>query len=295
MLVAEDVWKRYGDFDALKGVSLHVRKGEIFGLLGPNGAGKTTFMEIVVGLKKPDRGRVLIGGKEVGRETSGLIGYSPQEPLLYFNLTGLENLEFYASLYGLSKGEVRERVRELEDLAGEDVLRKLVSKMSGGQRRRVSLLVALIHRPSLLVLDEPTVGLDPDTRREFWELIRSLRGTTILLSTHYMEEADELCDRVAVMDAGKVVALGTPRELKERYGGAKKLIVEVRELQKALRLLEGARPIDGGLIIESDRAEELVPEVVSRLQSNGVEVDRVEIRGPTLEDVFLNLTGRRLE
>ena len=297
MLEAEDVWKSYGDLEALRGVSLKVKEGEVFGLLGPNGAGKTTFMEIVVGLKRPDRGRVLIRGEKVGKETSKLVGYSPQEPLLYSNLTGFENLEFYASLYGLSKREVRERVKELADLVSEEVLKKVVSKMSGGQKRKVNLLVALVHRPSLLVLDEPTVGLDPDARREFWGLIRSLKeeGTTILLSTHYMEEAEELCERVAVMDSGKVVALGTPKELKERYGGAKKLIVEVRELEKASSLLENAKLVGEGLLIESDRAEELVPEVVSKLQSNGVEVRRVEIRGPTLEDVFLNLTGRRLE
>jgi len=280
----------------LKGISLEVNEGEIFGLLGPNGAGKTTLMEIVVGLRRPDRGSVQILGREVSRETSRLVGFCPQELLLYGDLTGFENVEFYASLYGLSGREVRERLKELSELVDEGVLSKVVSKMSGGQRRRVNLIVALIHRPVLLVLDEPTVGLDPDARREFWEVIRSLRdgGTTVLLSTHYMEEADELCDRVAIMDSGKVIAIGTPEELKRKYGGAKKIILEVKDPEKARDVLGDGIPFDNGLLLESEDAESIVPDVVSRLQSSGVVVSRVEIRGPTLEDVFLNLTGRRL-
>ncbi len=287
-------------------MSLQVEEGEIFGLLGPNGAGKTTLMEIVAGLRTPTSGSVRVFGIDVleeGREASKLIGFSPQETMLYGDLTGWENLRFVASLYGMEGREFRRRVEELADILGvKDLLRKRVSKLSGGQRRRLSLIASIIHSPRLLILDEPTVGLDPDARKDFWEVILRLReeGSTILLSTHYMEEADELCDRVAIMDRGRIVALGDPEELKRRYGGMAKVVVYpkmklARRIEEALSEM-GFRPsrLGDGLVVETEDPAGLTPKLISELSARGLDPERVEIRSPTLEDVFLNLTGRPL-
>ena len=299
-----DVHKSYGDVVALDGVSLSVEEREIYGLLGPNGAGKTTLMEIRAGLRTPDSGEVRVLGRDVlrePREVRGLVGFNPQETLLYDSLTARENLEFVAALYSMAREEFQERLRELTDLLGMgDFLDRRVGKLSGGQKRRVSLAASLLHRPPVIILDEPTVGLDPDARRDFWDLIERLRseGRTVLISTHYMEEADELCDRVAIIDRGRIVAVGRPEELKARHGGRSKIIVRVRRrhVERALEILR-VRSLEltsEGIVIEAEDPRTLVPDLVYDLQSVGVDPESVEIRSPTLEDVFLNLTGRRL-
>lgn len=303
-VVVEKVTKRYKDIIALDNVSLSVKEGEIYGLLGPNGAGKTTLMEILVGLRRQDSGNVFIMGIDVLEKPSKirtLVGFNPQETMLYDNLTGFENLEFIASLYSITKEEFQERLEVLSDLLDlEDLLGRRTRKLSGGQRRRVSLAASLLHDPSVIILDEPTVGLSPDARREFWSFIEGLReqGKTVLLSTHYMEEADELCDRIAVMDSGKIIATGSPDELKRLHGGSAKIVIHVRmkhiaQAEKALSIYSPIRTSEG-LEVRTDRAEELVPDIIAKLQSAGVDPESVEIRSPTLEDVFLNLTGKRL-
>ena len=304
-LQVEGLTKRYGDILAVDSVSFEVREDEIFGLLGPNGAGKTTLMEIIAGLRDPDRGDVRVFGIDAlrrSKEVARLIGFNPQETFLYPTLTARENLRFVAALYGMKGSEFRRRLTELAGmLEVEDLLDRRVDKLSGGQRRRINLLASLLHSPRLLILDEPTVGLDPDARRDFWKLILHLRdsGTTILLSTHYMEEADQLCDRVAIMDSGRIVALGTPGELKSRYGGRSKVIVHfaIRDLGRAERVMEelGASNIGDAFALETDDPEAEVGRITSALVERGVQPTRVELRSPTLEDVFLNLTGRRLE
>lgn len=303
-VVVEEVTKRYDDIVALDKVSLTVKEGEIYGLLGPNGAGKTTLMEILVGLRKLDSGKVFIMGTNVLGEPSKvrvLVGFNPQETMLYDNLTGFENLEFIASLYSLSKEEFRERLKVLTELLElEEILARRTGKLSGGQRRRISLAASLLHDPSVIILDEPTVGLDPDARREFWSFIEGLKRQekTILLSTHYMEEADELCDRVAVMDSGRIIVTGPPDELKRLYGGSAKIVVRVRirDMDKAEKALTPYKPCrtPEGLEVKTEKAEELVPDLIAKLQSSRVDPESVEIRSPTLEDVFLNLTGKRL-
>ncbi len=299
-----EVRKSYGDVVALDGVSLAVDDGEIYGLLGPNGAGKTTLMEIIAGLRAPDSGEVRVLGVDVvehPRRVRELVGFNPQETLLYDSLTARENLEFVAALYSMPRDEFQRRLEELTDLLGmAEFLDRRTGKLSGGQRRRVSLAASLLHRPPVIILDEPTVGLDPDARRDFWDLIEGLRseGRTLLISTHYMEEADELCDRVAIIDRGRIVAVGRPEELKARRGGRSKVIVRVRRrhVDRALEILGGHSPslTADGIVIEAEDPRTLVPDLVSLLQSKGVDPESVEIRSPTLEDVFLNLTGRRL-
>ena len=296
------VSKRYGRVAALKSVSLEVLEGEVFGLLGPNGAGKTTLMEIIVGLRKPDSGEVLVLGKKPSlRELGRLIGFVPQETMLYEDLTVYENLKFIAALYYLDKRDFEERLEELASVLGfKDIVSRRFGKLSGGQRRRVALAASLLHDPPILVLDEPTLGLDPDARREFWALILSMKeeGKTMLLSTHYMEEADELCDRVAIINEGVIVEVGRPEDLKKMYGGSSKVVVKVkiRDENVALKTLStlGARRTQEGILVETEEPEELVPVLVEKLNAVGVYPEAVQIRSPTLEDVFLNLTGRRL-
>lgn len=299
-----DVSKRYGDVVALGGVTLSVKEGEVFGLLGPNGAGKTTLMEIVAGLRTPDSGKVFMLGHDAVKEPEKikrLVGFNPQETLLYDDLTGYENLEFVASLFSMSREEFKEKLKELSELLGlEELLKRKAGKLSGGQRRRLSLAASLLHTPAVVILDEPTVGLDPDARRDFWGFIERLRGEgrTLLISTHYMEEADELCDRVAIMDSGRVVTIGSPDELKAKYGGLSKVVVRVRmrHLDRALEVLKpfSPQPTPEGLEILTEDPQSLVADVVSTLQSTGIHSESVEMRLPTLEDVFLNLTGKRL-
>ena len=296
------VSKRYGRVAALKSVSLEVLEGEVFGLLGPNGAGKTTLMEIIVGLRKPDSGEVLVLGKKPSlRELGRLIGFVPQETMLYEDLTVYENLKFIAALYYLDKRDFEKRLEELASVLGfKDLVSRRFGKLSGGQRRRVALAASLLHDPPILVLDEPTLGLDPDARREFWALILSMKeeGKTMLLSTHYMEEADELCDRVAIINEGVIVEVGRPEDLKKMYGGSSKVVVKVkiRDENVALKTLStlGARRTQEGILVETEEPEELVPVLVEKLNAVGVYPEAVQIRSPTLEDVFLNLTGRRL-
>ncbi len=303
-VIVEKVSKKYGDITALDSVCLNVEEREIFGLLGPNGAGKTTLMEIIVGLRRADSGKVILLGMDIAKkskEIGRIVGFNPQETMLYDNLTVLENLEFIASLYSSSKEKFEERLRILSEMLElNDLLRRRTGKLSGGQKRRASLAASLLHDPPIIVLDEPTVGLDPDARREFWRFIEKMKkdGKTILLSTHYMEEADELCDRVAIMDSGKIVTIGSPDELKRLHGGSSKIIIHVkmRYLETAEKILSDyslTRVLEW-LEIRTEKPEELVPDLIAKLQSAGIDPESVEIRSPSLEDVFLNLTGRRL-
>ncbi len=299
---AVGVSKRYGEVIALDGVSLEVMEGEVFGLLGPNGAGKTTLMEILVGLRRPDSGKVRVAGRDPTREPVGdVVAFVPQETMLYGDLTVEENLEFIASLYSMDEERFEVAVREIaEALSISDIMGRRFGKLSGGLKRRVSLAASLLTDPIVVIMDEPTVGLDPDARRDFWEVILDMkgRGRTVILSTHYMEEADELCDRVAVMDAGRVVEVGDPDDLKRRFGGRSKVVVRVRmrDEARALEVLSGwgGRLTPDGIVMEAEDPERMVPEVISTLNSAGIGSEAVQIRSPTLEDVFMNLTGKSL-
>lgn len=217
--------KMYGDFTAVDGIDLRVEQGEVFGLLGPNGAGKTTTIKMLVTLLPPSGGTASVGGYDVVRqagEVRRLIGYVPQALSADGNLTGVENLMVFAKLYDVPRREQRSRVDEaLEFMGLTEAARRMVSTFSGGMVRRLEIAQTLIHRPRVLFLDEPTIGLDPVARRNVWGHLEDLReqyGTTLFVTTHYMEEADELCSRVAIMDHGKIVALGTPDELVEQVG-----------------------------------------------------------------------------
>ena len=301
----EGLVKHYGAVTALDGVSFHVNKGEIFGLLGPNGAGKTTLIEIICGLRKFDDGKVTILGFDLVKDSykvRSLIGFCPQETLLYDLLSVKENFAFTASLYSMSSREFKEKLDYFSKILGvEEFLNRKVKELSGGMKRRANLATSIIHDPPIIILDEPTVGFDPNVKREFWELIKSLRdnGKTVLLSTHDMYEADELCDRVAIMDKGKIVALDKPQMLKEKFGGEALINIKMKEplTKEGLTLFKKYNTAlkDEEIQIFTKNPWKIMPEITKKLISKGLLTEKIEVAEPTLEDVFVKLTGRRLE
>jgi len=222
-IAIEGMTKDYGDVRAVDNLTLSISEAEVFGLLGPNGSGKTTTINCITGILKPSSGTIRVGGFEVrtqGREARQIMGVSPQETAVYQYLTGKENVEFFGKLYSVSKAVLGPRVDYvLEKVGLTEESGRRVSKYSGGMKRRVSIAMALVTDPKIVLLDEPTVGMDPQARRSIWDFILELRdkGKTIVLTTHYMEEADELCDEVGIIDHGKLIALGSPTDLKEKY------------------------------------------------------------------------------
>lgn len=288
----QDLHKSYGANVAVNGLSFGIHQGETFGLLGPNGAGKTTTISMLVGLLKPDEGDVAIGdGNPLDPNVRRLIGVAPQALSLYDELSALENLEFFGRLYGLSGAALRERVAWSLGFAElEDRKKDRVSTFSGGMKRRLNIAVALIHQPQILLLDEPTVGVDPQSRNHIFECIQQLRkqGMTILYTTHYMEEAQRLCDRVAIVDHGKLMALDTVASLISKHGGHSVVTAELNSQPQGLEL---PGSIDGASMrFESDRPLEQVAELTGK----GVQFQTLNIAQPDLESVFLTLTGRSL-
>jgi ABC-2 type transport system ATP-binding protein len=304
IIEVENLVKHYGEIKAVDGVSFSVEDGETFGLLGPNGAGKTTLMEILCGLRRFDEGKVTVRGFDLVKDSykvRGSIGFCPQETLLYDLLSVRENLAFSASLYSLDSKKFKERVDFSAKVLGVgEFLNRRVQQLSGGMKRRANLAASIIHDPPIVILDEPTVGFDPAIKRQFWDLIRNLKsyGKTVLLSTHDMYEADEICDRVAIMERGKVAALDKPRNLKETIGGRASIHVRVSASQtkRALAILKEFNGVlgDDEIEISANNPWETMTEVSNRLASQGVLTEKVEIVEPTLEDVFMKLSGRRL-
>jgi len=299
--------KTFDGFTAVDRISFSVGEGELFGLLGPNGAGKTTTINVLSTLLRPTAGTAVVAGFDVGRDRDAVrksIGIVFQEPALDGRLTGRENLEFHTMMYGLGKAERNRRIEEV--LALVELTEKaatLVEKYSGGMKRRLEIARGLTHRPKVLFLDEPTLGLDAQTRRHIWEYVRRLNkdaGVTIILTTHYMEEADFLCDRVAIMDHGTFVALDTPARLKDTLGGdVVSLELEgdsaafLDELGR-LDWIKRSKLHDDVLSLTTEKGERRIPELVMLARQHGVTVNCVNLRKPSLEDVFLHFTGRTI-
>ena len=307
---ADGLKKSFGDVKALKGVDLGVEQGTVFGLLGPNGAGKTTSIRILTTLLEPDEGSAVVAGFDVVRDAVQLrsvIGLAGQFAAVDENLTGLENLEMVGRLYHLPRAEARRRGEEvLERFDLAEAAHRTAKTYSGGMRRRLDVGASLVGRPKVLFMDEPTTGLDPRSRLVLWELIRDLQkeGTTLLLCTQYLEEADQLCDRIAVIDLGTVIAEGTSIELKDKIGGeVLELHVAAADLARAtetVRSLGASEPTtdeETRLIrvpVGSDGPTVLL-ETVRRLDDAGLAIEEIALHRPTLDDVFLSLTGHAAE
>jgi ABC-2 type transport system ATP-binding protein len=300
VLRVENLVKSYGNVEAVRGVSFEVQEGEVFGLLGPNGAGKTSTIEVLEGLRTSDGGQVSVCGFDPQRnpdELKQVIGAALQSTSLPDKLRVMEALRLFASFY-----KRRRRPEDLLERFGLAEKRNaFYSQLSGGQKQRLALAMALLNDPQVLFLDEPTAGLDPQVRREIYDIIEELRREkkTIVMTTHYIEEAERLCDRVAIVDQGKVIAQGTPRELKQ--SSADKTRLEVRlarpELDGALKQLDGVADciaVNDGYVLHCHRAPQAIVSLVKHLEVEGNELVSLEISTPSLEDVFIELTGRRL-
>ena len=294
--------RSFGDLKAVDGIDLSVDQGELFSLLGPNGAGKTTTIKMLCCLLRPTSGTATIMGNDIRDDPLAVkkaIAISPQETAIAERLNAWENLSLMAGLHGLDKPEAKARSGDLLEMMGlTDRAKEGVKKFSGGMKRRLSIAMALVSDPQVLFLDEPTLGLDPQSRRAIWEYIEKLKGEkTIVLTTHYLEEADALADRVAIIDEGKIAALGTPDQLKDSISESQVTVVEAPDLtDEALealrRLYQTVRVIEGGVEIEAEEVG--VYEIQDVLRPMGIAIRSTYKKQVTLDDVFLHLTGKQL-
>ena len=306
MVHLDGLTKRFGDFTAVDGISFDVAEGEIFGFLGPNGAGKTTTLMMLVTLLDPTAGTATVNGYDIASQKDDVrrsIGIVFQDPSLDEELTAAENMDFHGRLYGVPKAERRQRIDELLDLVGLASRRDdLVKTFSGGMRRRLEIARGLLHAPKVLFLDEPTLGLDPQTRNHVWDYIERLRrerNVTVVITTHYMDEADKLADRIAIIDHGQIIALDTSDALKALIGGG---LISIRSDQndRVSEHLEGLDWVgslnqhDGMVNVSADNAGQRIAEVVKLLDRSEITVQSITMHMPTLEDVFLHFTGRTI-
>lgn len=303
----KELTKRFGNLTAVDHVRLDIAKGEIFGLLGPNGAGKTTLAKMLSTLLVPTSGSAELWGYDVASkqdEVRRCIGVVFQDPSIDDKLTGRENLDFHARMYGLGREMREKRINELLELVDlQEKANIQVEAYSGGMQRRLEIARGLMHRPNVLFLDEPTLGLDVQTRRHIWEYIRKLNqqeGITILLMTHYMEEADYLCDRIAIIDLGRIISLDTPENLK-KLAGADVVSIhtgdsasDVSGLLNTFEWVKWVKEEDGTVDIGLENGESRIPEIVMGAYEKGLTIKSIDLHKPALEDVFLNFTGRKI-
>ena len=309
ILEVQNLVKKYDDFTAVKGITFDIKEGEIFSLLGPNGAGKTTTISMLSTLYTPTSGDATIGGYSISKNPMAVkqvIGVVPQELALYEDLTARENLIFWGQMYGLSGKFLNNRVDEvLEQIGLVEKARNKVKTYSGGMKRRVNIGVGLLHKPRLLFMDEPTVGIDPQSRRAILDTVKDLnkQGMTVLYTTHYMEEAEELSNRVGIIDNGELIAIGTQEELTKQVGQTDTLILHVGENDDPNALAESLADVEGVLeviavdhevSIVTPQAEDILASVVGKANDRGIKIRSIDIREPNLEAVFLHLTGRAL-
>ena len=299
-VVLEDLTKRFGDFVAVDNVSIEVAPGEIFGFLGPNGAGKSTTIRILCGLLAPTTGKATVAGFDVATQSEEIrkhIGYMSQKFSLYDDLTVDENIEFFGGIYGVPDEKFEERRNAVLEMAGLTEKRTMMTGLlSGGWKQRLALGCAILHEPPVLFLDEPTSGVDPMARRDFWDLIYQLSaaGHTIFVTTHYMDEA-EYCHRIALMGGGKMIALGSPAELKESLGEGHLLNLETSDLFKTMEILRGRPGIEdvavfgAGLHVKVDNQSDGATVVREALSTEGVQIQTLEPIPPSMEDVFVTL------
>lgn len=302
-----DLSKAFGKIQAVNQATFTIQEGEIFSLLGPNGAGKSTTIGMLSGLVQPTSGEAWVMGHSIlgdGSEVRKSIGVVPQEIALYPDLSALENLIFWGRMYGLRGGALKERAAEILEVIGlEDRQRDPVETFSGGMKRRVNIGIALMHRPDLIIMDEPTVGIDPQSRRHILDNVKELnrQGMTVLYTTHYMEEAEELSDHIAVMDRGEVIASGTHHELVKIVGELDRIDLRINtaavEVLEDWKSVSGVRKVsaeDGKITLLGEDSNRILPDLFRSASTKGIRISSVDIQEPNLEAVFLHLTGRAL-
>jgi ABC-2 type transport system ATP-binding protein len=307
IIQAQGITKNFGDLRAVDNLNLKIKRGEVFGFLGPNGAGKTTAINMMVGLLRPTSGKVFIDGKEIQKVERGTIGICPQELVLWNFLTCKESLNLIGNMYEVPDNELKKRVDQLlKDLLLTEKAKIVVDKLSGGMKRRMNLAMALVHEPEIVVLDEPSEGLDPQSRRVLWNYIRRLRdeeGKTVILTTHLMDEADRLSDRIAIIDHGKLLLLDTPKNLKKEIGEGDVVDMKLSDPnknQEAINALQGMEQVHSVVEVEDRinvRALDAVgklPKIMEKVETVGVRIADLSVRQNTLEDVFIDLTGTGL-
>ena len=302
------ITKRYGSVTAVDNVSFDVMEGEIFGFIGPNGAGKTTLIRILTTLLKPTTGNARVGCCDVVKEPEKVrqqIGVVPQAMTSDLDLTGYENMDIYGRFYGISSKERKERIKYVLDMVGLAArAHDLVASYSGGMRRRLEIARVLVHQPRLLFLDEPTIGLDPQSRRVVWDFLRKLIGSdsmTVFLTTHYMEEAEALCNRVAIIDSGKIIVIGSPEELKSRLPGndivslhIEHLAEEMVEKIKVMSFVHNVSIENGTIRISVDNGSRDLPRLIDQVNSFGGKIMSATVHEQSLEDVFIHYTGKTI-
>jgi ABC-2 type transport system ATP-binding protein len=308
IIEARGLVKRYGDFEAVKGLSFAIRRGEIFGFLGPNGAGKTTTISMFSCLLEPSEGTAHVAGHDVvkaANEAKRRIGLVPQELALYPTLSARDNLDYFGRIYGLRGKALRQRVDEMLEMVNlTERAKAAVKTYSGGMKRRLNIAAGLLHCPDVLFLDEPTVGVDPQSRNAIFEHVERLKGEgmTVLYTTHYMEEAERLCDRVAIIDEGRIVALDTPRKLIADLGGGiihlgvengkmdEKLLEQILSLPE----VKSAARFDGKVKVETAHAQDALVHLLELFNRTATNITALQVLEPNLETVFLHLTGKKL-
>ncbi|MFA6782589.1 MAG: ABC transporter ATP-binding protein [Sedimentibacter sp.] len=307
MLKVKNLYKNFGNIIAVDGINFEVKRGEVFGLLGPNGAGKSTTISIISTLIPPTKGEILFEGESIFENSKNLrqkLGIVPQDIALYPTLTGYENLVFWGNLYGLKGAELKKRIKEVADIIGlNGRLKDKVEKYSGGMKRRLNIGAALLHHPELLIMDEPTVGIDPQSRSHILDTVLKLsaQGMTIIYTTHYMEEAEELCTRICIMDEGKIIASGTKQELVELVNEKTQINIKLDNISdNMLQIFKGIPGVYDATIIGDtvtlfgENGSILLAEIISKALEENTKIQSIDIQKPNLEAVFLHLTGKAL-
>lgn len=308
LIEIKNVTKRYDDKLAVDNVNLNIEEGELFGLLGPNGAGKSTLISIVCGLINGDSGDVIINGHSIKKDAVRAkenIGFIPQDIALYENVSALDNLKFWGKMYGLKGSLLKERIAEVLEATGlYDRSKEKVSNFSGGMKRRLNIACAVMHHPRIIIMDEPTVGIDPQSRNHILEFTRNLNktyGSTVIYTSHYMEEVEALCNKITILDIGKVIAKGSQSEITRLVVNEEKVDISVAnynsEISLKLKKLEGVRHVDfenGKLTIILQNSDTYLQSIIEILINNKAKIKDINIKQPNLESVFLSLTGKTL-
>lgn len=307
LLKVENLQRSFGNIKAVDGIGFEVKKGEVFGLLGPNGAGKSTTISMISTLLPPTAGAILFEGKNIFEEPKYLrqkLGVVPQDIALYPTLSGHENLTFWGNMYGLKGTVLKKRISEVGDIIGlDDRLKDRVDKYSGGMKRRLNIGAALLHMPELLIMDEPTVGIDPQSRNHILDTVLELnrQGMTIIYTSHYMEEVEYLCNRICIMDQGKIIASGTKDELVEMISGKSQISLSLEEMDqnliqtlKEVKGVEGVEQREDHILILGENVDLLLAEIIAKVAVAGKHLKSVDVKKPNLETVFLRLTGKAL-